>query len=513
MEPDAELAKVLDECLKKIGEGKPIDVCVAAGSRLHDKVEPLLFTGHYISTLARVQPSSEFRRTAKDRLITRLQMEEAQEENNELRKKSPFSFLHEFNQAMQQAWQAVTNARRIVVPVAIGLILVIVSAFSFKTFMSPAPALADGCTLSIISGAVEVSGPEVNSQAGIDGMTLEAGTHVKTAPDSSALLTFFDGSTVELKPDTDIEIQQLKSDDGQAVTIVLKQWVGRTWSTVVKMADKGSRYEIDTPSAVALVRGTQFLVDVDNNGSTVEHTTRGLVSVFAEGEEVLVPPGQATFVETGAPPAEPQDAPEPEDTPPDQSGQQPDNKGGASTWAQNNNGSNAEGVSVGTQNNGNKGGVSDWAQSDDKEGNASDWGQNNGNANGNSGGDNNGNANGNSGGENNGNANGNSGGDNNGNANGNSGGENNGNANGNSGGENNGNGNTNGNSDGENNGNANGNSGGENNGNGNDNGNSGEDNNGNNNGNSDHENNGNGNADNQNNGNGNDKDKDKSDEE
>ena len=72
-------------------------------------------------------------------------------------------------------------------------------------------------------------------------MTLYAGTRVKTSPDSTALLTFFDGSTLTLEPGAELEIQQLQSDDDKAVTIVLKQWMGRTWSQVVKMVDKGSR--------------------------------------------------------------------------------------------------------------------------------------------------------------------------------------------------------------------------------------------------------------------------------
>jgi hypothetical protein len=356
MEPDSELAKVVDEIFSKINEGKPIDVCIATSPRLHDKVVPLLYTGYYISTLPKIQPSGEFLMTAKGRLMARLQEEERMAVNSKTQTKPTSSLFKEFSLAMQQVWQAIIGVKRIAVPVAIGLILIIVSAFGISNFISPAPALADGCTLSIISGNVEISGTAAGSQAGTNGMTLDVGTRVKTATDSSALLTFFDGSTVELKSDTDIEITQLESKDGESVTIVLKQWVGRTWSTVVKMADKGSRYQIDTPSAVALVRGTQFLVDVDDTGRTMAHTTRGLVSVFAEGEEVLVPPGQVTTVETSNPPSEPEDAPDPEDMPQPQSDQHPDNQGGSSNWAQNYNDTN-KGVN-------------------------SDWGQNTGNANG-----------------------------------------------------------------------------------------------------------------------------------
>jgi hypothetical protein len=477
MERDAQLAKALDECLDSINEGKPIDVCVAASPRLHDKVAPLLYTGHYISTVPKVEASEEFRRTAKGRLIARLQEEERLTAITKTQTKPASSFLKELNLVMNRVWQSVMGVKRIALPVAIGLVLIIVSAFSINNFMSPSPALADGCTLSIISGNVEISG-QASNQAGTDGMTLNAGTRIKTMPDSSALLTFFDGSTVELKSDTEIEITRLESNNGKAVTIVLKQWVGRTWSTVVKMADKGSRYQIETPSAVALVRGTQFLIDVDNTGRTREHTTQGLVSVSAKGEEVLVPPGQVTIVETGTPPSEPVNEPEPEDVPGKQPNQQPDNKGGASEWAQSKGDNQSNGNSNDNDNsNPDSNTNANGSDNGNVDANGNDNGNSGNNDNASSSGDNNGNGNGNANGIANGNDNSNAGG--NGNANGsdndNSGGSGNANNYNYGGSGNSGNGNANGNDNGNPGGNDNSNSGGNDNSNsgGNDNSNSG----------------------------------------
>jgi hypothetical protein len=71
------------------------------------------------------------------------------------------------------------------------------------------------------------------------------------------------------------------------------------------MVDSGSHYEIQTPSAVALVRGTRFLTEVSEAGETRVHTTEGLVSVTAQGGGVFVPAGEQTTVETGAAPSEP----------------------------------------------------------------------------------------------------------------------------------------------------------------------------------------------------------------
>jgi hypothetical protein len=235
-------------------------------------------------------------------LIARLHREANQAKTVELEQGT--SLLDDLAIAAQRLWQAVTGVKKVAIPVAFSLLIIIVASFSASNFLSPSPALASGCTLSILSGSVEVQVPERNGKQGADGMTLDIGTRVRTASDASALLTFFDGSTLKLEPGTDIEIQQLKYDEEKAITIVLKQWMGRTWSRVEKMADAGSHYEIETPSACAVVRGTLFTTEVDATGATTVATTQGLVSVVAQGEEVYLPASQQTHVESGAAPSQ-----------------------------------------------------------------------------------------------------------------------------------------------------------------------------------------------------------------
>jgi len=72
-----------------------------------------------------------------------------------------------------------------------------------------------------------------------------------------------------------------------------------------------SDFHVRSPTAVASVRGTSFLVEVDEkeNSSFACHT--GLVAVTAEGVTVELPPGYATFVEKGKAPSKPYPLPEP----------------------------------------------------------------------------------------------------------------------------------------------------------------------------------------------------------
>jgi len=205
---------------------------------------------------------------------------------------------------IQRLLTVTRGAKKVLIPVTLAAVLI---AGYFLYTPQKADALTSKCTLSIISGSVDVIVPGINDfQPGTNGMTLDAGNRVKTSADSTVLLTFFDGSTLTLEPGTDVAIEQLeRSDTGPTITIVLKQWAGATWSHVVKMADRRSHYEVITPSAVALVRGTRFLTEVDGAGATKVLTTEGLVSVSAQGEEIFLPVGQQTAVEPGTPPSEP----------------------------------------------------------------------------------------------------------------------------------------------------------------------------------------------------------------
>ena len=305
------LLGILDECIGRVNKGEKIETCLAEYPHAREHLEPLLSTARSISTLPKVSPSDEFRRLSKARLLTRIRQESVQDK---AAKAAPVTKLfNELALYWHRTWQAIIVAKKVAIPVTVALVLILAIGIpGLRNFLSPTPALASQCTLSILSGSVEIQKPGSGSgQPGNDGMILNVGTRVKTASDSHALLTFFEGSTIKLDPNTDVEIQRIEFAEEEAATIVLKQWLGRTWSRVVKMADPGSHYRIDTPSAVAIVRGTLFATEVETSGATRVRTTEGLVSVLAEGEEVHLPSNQQTWVETGSMPTPPTTIPSP----------------------------------------------------------------------------------------------------------------------------------------------------------------------------------------------------------
>ena len=188
--------------------------------------------------------------------------------------------------------------------VLIAAILYFSGVFRFRSSES---ALTTNCTLSILTGKVEINNSQnMDWSQAEDGSILRAGTRIKTSSDGDAQLTFFEGSTLEIGPNSDIEIQSIEKTQEKDTVIVIKQWAGTTWSRVVKMIGTGSRYEIDTPSSYALVRGTAFCTSIDEAGTTTLDVTEGTVAVRAQGQEVLVPAGFEVTVKVGESPGQPE---------------------------------------------------------------------------------------------------------------------------------------------------------------------------------------------------------------
>ncbi|MCJ7790954.1 MAG: FecR domain-containing protein [Dehalococcoidia bacterium] len=133
-------------------------------------------------------------------------------------------------------------------------------------------------------------------------MTLEPGDIVKSGNSSSAEITFFDGSTIELEAGTEVEVVSLNISDTGSTTIKLKQAIGNTISRVTKLVDSASCYEVETPACVAVVRGSVMLVNVIADGTTWVTNEEGEIWVIVQGVELRVPEGRKCIIIPGQPP-------------------------------------------------------------------------------------------------------------------------------------------------------------------------------------------------------------------
>jgi len=138
------------------------------------------------------------------------------------------------------------------------------------------------------------------------GITVELGDTLRAGDDARAEITFFEGSTIELEAGTEVEVVELGIVEETGSTIIrLKQNIGNTVSRVSKLADVHSTYEVETPTAIAAVRGSIMFVRVREDGVTAVGNGEGSVSVSAQGEEVPLPEGTYSTVEQGQPPSAP----------------------------------------------------------------------------------------------------------------------------------------------------------------------------------------------------------------
>ena len=166
---------------------------------------------------------------------------------------------------------------------------------------SPTPSTV--ATLSEIEGDVSVMEAGTDSWTeGQVGMSLEVGDTVRTGNNSSAEITFFDGNTIELEADTEIEITSLDvSTDTGGTTVTITQTIGTVISRLTQLLDPASSYETVTPSGVTSVRArpATTVVGVTGNGTTWIANQGGDVWIEGHGKELLLPKGRRGLIMPG----------------------------------------------------------------------------------------------------------------------------------------------------------------------------------------------------------------------
>ena len=166
----------------------------------------------------------------------------------------------------------------------------------------PTQALGSSSTLEVLDGVVAVSHDGTSFAIGQDGDLMQEGDVIRTGEGAHAVLTFFDGSVIELEPDSEIRIATLQATGAGDLLMTMQQTIGRSWHVVSRTLTPNSKYEVRTPAATATVRGTALLVTVNALGVSNIQTTDGVVGMIGGGQEVRVPPGfQSTVVPGGVP--------------------------------------------------------------------------------------------------------------------------------------------------------------------------------------------------------------------
>lgn len=132
--------------------------------------------------------------------------------------------------------------------------------------------------------------------------TLQAGDSIRTGPQSSVLLKFYDASELLLQSNSTLLLKTVSVDESSnLVDAQLNLQSGRLETKVTHRDDPRVRYEIRTPSAVAAVRGTEFRMAADSLTQTAyTEVTNGAVGVNAHGRISTLPEKFGSVSKPGA---------------------------------------------------------------------------------------------------------------------------------------------------------------------------------------------------------------------
>lgn len=155
----------------------------------------------------------------------------------------------------------------------------------------PFQVLEAAVSISAISGTARVRRPNTPSWNEVPvNYVLSSGDEVKTDRSSRITITFDDSSRVEIGPNSSYLLEETKPASSRMALNFgsLKAWVTKASSR---------RFAVRTPTAVCSVRGTEFGVDVGQDGRTSVALFTGQLGVQDnKGNEVLLNPGDRVDV-------------------------------------------------------------------------------------------------------------------------------------------------------------------------------------------------------------------------
>jgi len=170
----------------------------------------------------------------------------------------------------------------------------------------PPASVPEPAPLAVIH---EITGTVTVSKAGDpeptpaeEDMPLGAGDRVTTGADGSVTISLRDESFVKLDALANLTIKELRSDQvAGGIWARLALATGKLMAVVANLASADSRFEVETPTAVAAVKGTAFQVAASGKSTTISVlegsvATSGVRDATASPEQVEVKEGFETEI-------------------------------------------------------------------------------------------------------------------------------------------------------------------------------------------------------------------------
>lgn len=135
------------------------------------------------------------------------------------------------------------------------------------------------------------------------GMELTAGDKIEVGQQGEVKVKFFGRHTVIIGQGSELIISKLEKEErSELVSVYLN--IGQVLVEVWKRLGGIVKFSVETPSAIAGVKGTKFQVLVDNLGKTEVDAIEGRVELMgkADGSIIILTRGQSAVVNPGGKP-------------------------------------------------------------------------------------------------------------------------------------------------------------------------------------------------------------------
>lgn len=155
--------------------------------------------------------------------------------------------------------------------------------------------------IDFLVGDVSIKQRGSSSSKAQRGQVVNAGDTIETGQKSMAVVTT-GGNKITVREKTKIQLSESTDSAGKYGS--LSVFAGNVNCKMDKLKKRGGRYDVNSASAVAAVRGTEFDVSVADNGATLLNVNEGSVLLTGIEKSVIVAANQESTVPLGYDPTE-----------------------------------------------------------------------------------------------------------------------------------------------------------------------------------------------------------------
>jgi len=155
--------------------------------------------------------------------------------------------------------------------------------------------------IDFLVGDVSVKPRGLSSVKARRGQVVNPGDSIETGAKSMAVI-FTNGNKITVREKTKVMLSESKDSAGKYGS--LSVFAGNVNCKMNKLKKQGGTYEVNSASAVAAVRGTEFDVSVADNGATLLNVEEGTVVLTGIEKSVVVAANQESTVPLGYDPTE-----------------------------------------------------------------------------------------------------------------------------------------------------------------------------------------------------------------